>query len=158
MGEFCPLVLLRKLLDMLAKLCGKYFQHQTSMTVDKQRALVSKGCPSALRPFHQPYDPLQEKQVWKANAQTFQEGPQPQGRRFFAPGCILFCIYDFTDFERMATMCTISCKHSTREMPFSKNLSSWVKGTKPTLQDESYSGSLCLWKWKQIGTGIELFL
>lgn len=154
MGEFCPLVLLRKLLDMLAKLCGKYFQHQASMTVDKQRALVSKGCPSALRPFHQPYDPLKEKQVWKANAQTFQEGPQPQGGIFFAPGCVLFCIYDHTDSGRTASTCTILCKHLTREIPFSKNLSSWVKGTKPTLQEESYSGSCSSWKCKQIGAGI----
>lgn len=75
MGELRPLVRLRKPWDMLAKPRGKYFQCQPAMPVNKQRALVPKGCPSALRPFHQPCDLLKEKQVWKANAQTFQEGP-----------------------------------------------------------------------------------
>lgn len=89
MSELHPLVFLCKLWGMLGKPCGKHFQCPPSMPVDKQRALVPKGCPLALRPFHQPHDLLKEKQKWKINARTFREGLQPQGRRFIL--FIYFC-------------------------------------------------------------------
>lgn len=39
---------------------------------------------------------------------------------------------------------------NTREILFSKKVGNWIKGTKRTLQDTSYSSSCCFWKCKQI--------
>lgn len=58
---------------------------------------------------------------------AFMLMPTPRGQ----PQCVLYCA-------------------NTREILFSKKVGNWIKGTKRTLQDASYSSSCCFWKCKQL--------
>lgn len=92
-----------KALGVPAEPCGKCFQcfHPP---VDKQRTLLPRDCPSALRPF-QP--PKKKNKFGKQMHRLSKRVPPPWERWFFAPGCILCCVYARVDSERSFNVCDV---------------------------------------------------